>query len=297
VSTKTTTILTGSESVGAGPLPGSSAVAVPSPPLRSRLPRRRSDSGGGREARSLRRADALVASGQVEKALTHLRKLADAMPDSTRAPLRMASLLREIHRSGEAYAVLKDAVSRAPRATDAREALAEICLEMGRWDEAIQQSNVLLTLQPRSLFARDVLSAAYLQRGLLDKALRITSEMIALDPNDASNHFKRGVLLQQQGRVGAALCAFLRVVQMDPDSDVADESRAAIEMLDNYQIRQIVMLAVEDIPFRLALGRDCGAAVASRGYVLSERGIGALSQIRFDDLPDAPPGWRHYRAH
>jgi tetratricopeptide (TPR) repeat protein len=209
----------------------------------------------------------------------------------------MASLLRESHRSSEAYEILRDAISRAPYSPEARESLAEICLEMGRWDEAIQQSNVLLTLYPRSLFARDVLSAAYLQRGLIDKALRITDEMVSLDPNDASNHFKRGVLLQQKGRVGAALAAFQRVVQMDPESDVADESRSAIEMLDNYQIRQVVMLAVEDIPFRLSLLKECGAAVASRGFFLSDRGVAALGQIRFDDLPDAPPGWRHYHYH
>jgi tetratricopeptide (TPR) repeat protein len=286
------------DSIGASPLPSPpAAVTVPTPPLRPRLPRRRTEGGGGREARSLRRADALVASGKVEKALAHLRKLVEVMPDSTRAYLRMASLLREIHRSSEAYHVLRDTISRAPNSPEAREALAEICLEMGRWDEAIQQSNALLILLPRSLFARDVLSAAYLQRGLIDKALRTTDEMIALDPNDASNHFKRGVLLQQKGRVGAALAAFQRVVHMDPESDVADESRSAIEMLDNYQIRQVVMLAVEDVPFRLALLKECATAVTSRGFFLSERGVAALSQIRFDDLPDAPPGWRHYHYH
>jgi hypothetical protein len=84
---------------------------------------------------------------------------------------------------------------------------------------------------------------------------------------------------------------------MDPESDVADESRSAIEMLDNYQIRQVVMLAVENVPFRLALLKECEAAVASHGFFLSERGVAALSQIRFDDLPDAPPGWRHYHYH
>ncbi len=121
--------------------------------------------------------------------------------------------------------------------------------------------------------------------------------MVLLEPSDPANYFKRGVLLQQKGHIGGAMQAFLRVLQIEPDGDAAEESRAAIEMLDNYQIRQVVMLAVEDIPFRLALHQDCAQAVQSRGYLISDRGVSALSQMRFDDLPTAPPGWRHYHYH
>jgi len=142
--------------------------------------------------------------------------------------------------------------------------------------------------------ARDVLSAAYFQSGQLDQALRITDEMIVLDPTDAANHFKRGVLLQQKGRIAGAIQAFSRVVAMAPESEAAEESRAAIEMLDNYQIRQVIARAVEDMPFRLALLRDPAEAVNSRGYVLSERGIMALARVPLADLPPAPPGWRQF---
>jgi tetratricopeptide (TPR) repeat protein len=250
----------------------------------------------GREAQYLRRADALAASGQVEKALAHHRKLVTALPESTHGYLRIASLLRQAKRAGEALEVLR-AVARAPRCLAPREALAETCLESGRWEEAIGESRILLSLSPHSLFARDVLSAAYLQRGLLDAALRITDEMIRLDPTDATNHFKRGVLLQQKGRIGAAIQSFCRVLEMAPDPEVAEESRAALEMLDGYQIRQILTIAVEDVPFRLNLQRDAGEAIAEKGYLLSDAGLQALSQVCFDDLPDAPPGWRHFRYH
>lgn len=251
----------------------------------------------GREARGLRRADALIASGQIEKALTHLRKLVIDLPHSTPGYLRIASLLREKKRADEARDVLKTAVAAAPASPAPREALAEVCLESGRWEEAILHSRALLTLSPRSLFARDVLSAAYLQRGFLDQALRVTEEMIRIDPADAANHFKRGVLLQQKGLVGAAVSAFCRVLSMDADPDVAAESRAALEMLDGYQIRQILTLAVEDIPFRVNLRQDAAAAITEKGYLLSEAGLSALCQISFDDLPGAPAGWRHYHYH
>jgi tetratricopeptide (TPR) repeat protein len=211
--------------------------------------------------------------------------------------LRIASLLRDTRRPSEALEVLRNAIDRAPAIPAPREALAEMCLELGRWDEAISQSRALLGMMPRSLFARDVLSAAYLQRGQIDLALRITNEMITLDPTDATNHFKRGVLLQQKGHIGGAIRAFMRVLSMEPDSEAADESRAAIEMLDNYQIQQIITMAVEDVPFRVALRENCAEAVLKRGYLLSDSGIAALSRICFDDLPPAPPGWRHYHYH
>ena len=247
-----------------------------------------------REVRSLRHADELVAAGQTKKALAHLRRLVRDVPQSVPGYLRIANLLREACRGEEAIRVLNSAVSQAPNDPDPREALSEICLELGRWDEAIVQGRALLTLSPRSLFARDVLSAAYLQRGLIDHALRVTDEMILLDPNDPGNHFKRGVLMQQKGQIGGAIRAFLRVMQMEPDSEVAQESRTAVEMLDTFQLRQIVSLAVEDVPFRLRLMQNCADAVHERGYFLSERGVATLAQVSFENLPSAPPGWRQY---
>ena len=250
-----------------------------------------------RETRGLRRADDLIASGKVEQALDRLRKLVSDVPGATRGYLKMASLLRQKRRASEALDVLRAAIAQNPTVLAPREVLAELCLEVGRWEEAIAQSRALLHYAPRSLFARDVLSAAYLQRGLLDRALRVTDEMVSLDPTDPANHFKRGVLLQQKGLLGGAVRAFLRVLEMDPDSEAAEESRAAVEMLDCCQLRQIVMLAVEDIPFRLRLRHNCVEAITLRGYLLSDRGIVALQQMRFDELPTPPIGWRQYYYH
>ena len=269
------------------PRSDASAAAAPRPPAAPK----------GREAQYLRRADALAASGQIEKALLHLRKLVSLLPESPHGYLRIALLLRQERRAVEALEVLRAAVSRAPQCLAPHEALAETCLEIGLWHEAVADGLTLLSLSPRSLFARDILSAASLQQGHLDQALRVTDEMIRLDPSDATNHFKRGVLLQQKGIVGGAVCAFCRVLDMNPDQEVAEESRAALEMLDGYQIRQILTIAVEDVPFRLNLLQDTAAAVMEKGYLLSEAGLAALSQMCLDDLPAAPPGWRHYVYH
>lgn len=254
-----------------------------------------------RETRSLRRADALIAAGQTEKALTHLRRLTQTVPGATRASLKMASLLKETKRVGEALVVLRRAAEEAPGHPAPREALAELALEVGAMDEAISSAKHLLQLVPRSITARDILSAAYLQRGLLSDALRMAQELCRLDPNEPLHHFKRGVLLQQMGIVGGATEAYLRVLadcagDEEQEDDFVGETRDALEMLDRYQLRQIAILAVEDMVFRSNLQRDPFEAVVAKGFRLSPAGIAALGRLALDELP-SPPTWRHHYYH
>ncbi len=280
----------------AAPIPPSGMLALgcAAPPDRERL---RSD--GARETRSLRRADALVAAGQTEAALAHLRRLTQTLPGATRASLKMARLLKETKRVAEALSVLRTAAALAPTNPAPREALAELALEVGAIPEAIACAKQLMVLTPRSIPARDILSAAYLQSGLLPDALRMAQELCRLDPGEPLHHFKRGVLLQQMGMVSGATEAYLRVLEgceQNGDSDFLQETRDALEMLDHYQLRQIAILAVEDAVFRANLRRDPFEAVLTKGFRLSPAGVGALSRLSLDDLP-SPPAWRHHYYH
>ncbi len=254
-----------------------------------------------RETRSLRRADALIAAGQPEKAVAHLRRLTQTVPGATRASLKMASLLRDSKRVGEALTVLRRATVEAPANPAPHEALAELALEVGATDEAIASAKLLLVLLPRSITARDILSAAYLQRGLLSDALRVAQELCRLDPDEPLHHFKRGVLLQQMGIVGGATEAYLRVLadcagDGEDEDDFVGETRDALEMLDRYQLRQIAILAVEDLVFRANLRRDPFETVTNKGFRLSPAGIAALGRLALDELP-SPPTWRHRYYH
>ncbi|MBC8140961.1 MAG: tetratricopeptide repeat protein [Armatimonadetes bacterium] len=252
-----------------------------------------------RETRSLRRADALVAAGQTEAALAHLRRLTQTLPGATRASLKMARLLKETKRVAEALTVLRTAATAAPTNPAPREALAELALEVGAIPEAIVSAKALMLLLPRSIPARDILSAAYLQSGLLPDALRMAQELCRLDPGEPLHHFKRGVLLQQMGLVAGATEAYLRVLsdgEASGDEEFLQETRDALEMLDNYQLRQIAILAVEDAPFRANLRRDPFETVMDKGFRLSPAGVAALSRLSLDDLP-SPPAWRHHFYH
>ena len=253
-----------------------------------------------RETRSLRRADALVAAGQTEAALAHLRRLTQTLPGATRASLKMARLLKENKRIAEALSVLRDAAAQAPANPAPCEALAELALEVGAISEAIRCAKQLMQLLPRSIPARDILSAAYLQSGLLPDALRMAQELCRLDPGEPLHHFKRGILLQQMGLVAGATEAYMRVLadceNSNGDADFLQETRDALEMLDHYQLRQIAILAVEDSLFRTHLRRAPFETVVNKGFRLSPAGVAALSRLSLDDLP-SPPAWRHYHYH
>ena len=65
------------------------------------------------------------------------------------------------------------------------------------------------------------------------------------------------------------------------DSDVGLQASEAVQMLDDYQIRQILLLASEDALFRYRLSQDVDVATRQRGYCLSPSGVAALSQVEF----------------
>jgi len=197
----------------------------------------------------------------------------------------------------EAILAIKKAVKLKPDDVQAREMMLEILLEVGRFDDAIREAQELLRVSPRSLSARDVLSIAYLQKGMLERALQVTNELINLDPTSPINHFKKAVLFQQKGDIGSAIREFSRVLEMQPDSEMAQDAERALETLDSYQLRNIVMLAVEDYIFRAKLTRDPESAALERGYYLSESGMAALKQIQFDELPDIYAEWKQRYYH
>ncbi|WP_395090909.1 tetratricopeptide repeat protein [Armatimonas sp.] len=249
------------------------------------------------EWRWLHQADALVASGRVEEAVAQLRTLVHALPDSTRGYLRLADLLRQRRRAGEAREILETAVAHVPDCPVSREALADVCVEIGRYDDAIPHGQALLALKPRSIHARDILSTAFLHRGQYERALRLTDEMVRLDPYDPGHHFKRGVILQQAGLLAASCRAFTRTLELAPDDELQEACQMAIDLLERYQIRQVLSLASEDILFHLHLLRDAQESARARGFCLSETAVAVLAaQLPYLTL-DSQPGWRHYRYH
>lgn len=250
------------------------------------------------ESVHLRRATAYEAQGRFAEAATCLLKAIAANPDNARAWSRLGEVYRSLAQFDLAIEVYKRALEIDPDDSPSQEALLQCYLESDRHDEAISRSTALLKRWPRNLYARDVLGVAYLQLGLIDKAIRITDELIRLDPTDPTNHFKKAVLYQQKGEIGIAIREFARVVEMAPESSIAEQAKEAVSSLDTYQLRQIVSLASEDNVFRTKLARDAESAALEKGFILSYTGLITLRQMSFEEIPDSSDnGPKYYHYH
>jgi hypothetical protein len=96
--------------------------------------------------------------------------------------------------------------------------------------------------------------------------------------------------------IGSAIQEFIRVLELEPEDEMGADAREAIEALDGHQMRQILMLATEDMVFRAKLRRSAEEATRERGFALSFAGIAALQNVDFDSLAELQrsTGYPHY---
>jgi tetratricopeptide (TPR) repeat protein len=234
--------------------------------------------------------------GDLRRAIAAMRRAVKASPTNPRYRVSLSIMYRETGSYRSALREARTAVALSPGLLEARELLAEILVEYGLLEKAVSEANAILKLAPNNTRALDLIGTAYLYQGRIHQALRVVERLVRLCPGDPSHHLKRAVLLQQIGCLSDAIESYLRVMEMAPGTDLADQASEAVQMLDEHQLRQIVLLASSDSLFRAKLSRDAVAACQERGYHLSPDGASALMQIRFDSIPQALMEW-HYRTY
>ncbi|MHB1458918.1 MAG: tetratricopeptide repeat protein [Armatimonadota bacterium] len=245
----------------------------------------------------IRNACELEESGQPEEAISALNKVVKRVRCKYPIYRKLAELHKNLNHFDAAEENLNKVLDIRPDDIESREMMLEIYLDKGELDNAIKHSRELIRISPSSLSARDVLYFAYLQKGMLEKALQVTNEMIKLNPLSPVNHYKRAFIHHEKGDISAAIHELSRVLEMSPDEEMEDEAVAALEQLDSFQIRHILMLAIEDFIFRTKLIRDPESAAMERGYFLSYSGMSMLRQIEFDDLPEIYTEWKQRYYH
>lgn len=240
-----------------------------------------------RARRLTKKAETLADAGRVDEAIACQREVTALRPDDSLAFVRLGLLYREARRLDPAVHALRRALTLDPDLRDPREALIATLLDAGRFDEIVAESKALIKVAPRSVFGRDVLSIAYMQTGQLEKALRTIGELIWLDPLNPDHYLKRAILFQQQNNHKAAVAEYARVLEMTPpESEAYLCAGEALEVMDEEQIRHIVLLASEDRVFHWKLCRDTADAAQERGFFLSPDGVARLRHIAEEHLAD-----------
>lgn len=237
--------------------------------------------------RLTKRAETLADAGRVDEAIACQSEAAELRPNDPTTFLRLGLLLREAHRIDPAVVALRQALLLNPTLRDPREALIATLLDGGRFREIVTEAKALVKVAPRSVFARDILSIAYLQLGKVDKALRVVGELVWIDPLNPDHYLKRAMLFQQKDNIRAAVSEYVRVLEMaSEDSEAYECAEEALEMLDDDQLRQIILLASEDRLFHWKLCRETDEAAQERGFFLSEDGVLRLRHFAQAHLPD-----------
>lgn len=237
----------------------------------------------------INQAETLNESGAYDEAYKLAKQAARRKLDQTDLIKRLAEIFRMQRKQAPAIRLLQKAIRNDPSDFTIHEDLLRILLDSNRFEDAVDVCEQLMLIFPKHIIARDVLGIAYMQMGFIDKALRITEELIRLDPTSAHHHFKKAVLLQQKGELAPAMTSFMRVVDMDFDSEVAFEARDAIDLLDRYQLKQILTIASGDSVFRAKLVLDPISASKERGFVLSTSGLTVLNKLDMNSVPRDTP--------
>ncbi|MCL5104381.1 MAG: tetratricopeptide repeat protein [Armatimonadetes bacterium] len=253
----------------------------------------RGRSNAARITNLMRRANSLAEQGMYDEAIANIKEAMTMSPRDPKFSAELANIYRAQNRMEPAIEAMQRAMELDPHNGGMQQLLLRTLIETGRYDEAVSTSRKLIKRFPKNLLARDVLGIVYLQKGMLDQALKVTDELINLAPADSSNHFKKAVLLQQKGEIAPAMIAFLRALELDPNGEMADDTREAIAALDSYQLRQVLTVALEDAVFRAKLAIDPEVALLERGFHLSMSGIATLKQLDLKGLPVEPQS-RYY---
>lgn len=239
-----------------------------------------------RALREMRRADRLEKSGHIVEAIQSLETALDLGADRYTCYLRLTRLYQTQRQWPQAVSAAEKAIVENPVNLAAREAIITCYLESRDFPRVIDASKELLKISPRHIPARDAMGAAYMGMGDFEAAMRVANELIRIDPNNPSHRFTRAHLCQHQGDIRLAIEGFERVIELAPESDMADSARDQLETLDTFQIEQILALAEEDTVFRLRLMVSVEQALMERGYFLSATGNEALSNIASEGFPD-----------
>lgn len=261
-------------------------------PMSEPSPGRRPTTEVQRANREMRRAERLARNGQVPEAIESLLQALQYGADRYTCYLRLARLYQMRRQWPQAVHAAEMAIEVSPDKITAREAVIALYLECRDYTRAIEASIALLKLAPRHVPARDALGAAYIGLGDVEAAMRVANDLIRMDPTNPTHRFTKAHLCQHRGEIRLAVDEFERVIQFAPDTELAESARDQLDVLDSFQINQILLLATEDAVFRARLVQDPDFAPVERGYYLSETGRHALHELIGQGLDEITPSAR-----
>jgi tetratricopeptide (TPR) repeat protein len=170
-----------------------------------------------------RAAQLLAQQGRLEEARQRLQKAVFAYPKE-RAQLLVAeaTLLRDVGRKAEAYALLETALAETPEQTDLLYEAALLAEQLGKNDVLEQNLRKIIRIRPDSAHAYNALGYSLADHNeRLDEAQQLIEKALVLSPDDPFIIDSRGWVLFRRGDNAAALEVLRHAFALRADPEIA----------------------------------------------------------------------------
>lgn len=196
---------------------------------------------GGLPARHCQ-ALAWIAEGRQSDGATALETLAETpdLPSRFRALLldQAADAWAQARADDHAYRVIGRAVALVPGDPDLLVRHARVAGRIGRDTEAIDDLTRVLRIEPDRVDALLARAMAWRRLDRLDQARGDIDRAAGIAPTDAEVLLERGIQRQQGGDLLGAREDWLRVVDLEPDSEAADLAEQNLALLEAGPVRR-----------------------------------------------------------
>jgi tetratricopeptide (TPR) repeat protein len=159
---------------------------------------------------------ALGSAGRLDEAITHYRHALRVSPDDAPAHANLGAALAEQRKFAEAEAHLRAALETAPDLALAHGNLGVALARQGRTSEAIEHFAKVVDMRPTDGAARRHLGSALALEGRTDDAIVQFETALGLDPADARSRIGLGETLESAGRLEGAALEYEKAAQLNP---------------------------------------------------------------------------------
>ena len=169
----------------------------------------------------------VLQSGKSEAGILLLELFMSNMPNDANVLYNLGMAVRDAGELTRAINLLTRLVKQAPAHTNGRVALGVAYLRARKTNEGIQELHTAVAQEPENVWARRNLGAGLMQAERFNEAVGHLRRATELAPADQAAWFGYGQALQSTGEIPEADKAFIKTIELDQFSEIAEHARQA----------------------------------------------------------------------
>src|SRR3989454_1126892 len=245
----------------------------------------------------VRKAEALVATGTYEAALTGFEEALRLDPAHVPALRGRATCEERLNQRSEALETHRRILANDRRNVDSLRAIARLQMADRRWRECLEAVQDLLRLRPNDAAALEMEGDALSNLGRRPEALAAYEAAAAVDPGDENLRQKieegrvdvpgllsRALIASASGNYAKALSLFDEILEVDPSN-----VNALIGKVVAYRRRGNSQEALNCLDLVLGVQPGNASALLNRGNILLEQGDAEAALESFERLTQLYP--------